>query len=122
MKRTIYTFYCYTCHRWQKSIYPIPHIQNSDKIISIFCSTCQKQVPLNKTNLSSKRYKINFERQWHIIDQDAKIPHTVFLSDNKTIIKDICNQLNCGTPTSAFQDDLFSIGDILRHIMHKSYD
>lgn len=122
MKRTIYTFYCYTCHHWQKSTSPIPHIQNNNKLISIFCFTCQKQVPLNKTNLSSERYKIDFERQWHIIDQDSKIPHTVFLSDSKAIIKDICNQLNSGTPISVFQDDLLSIADILRYIMHKSHD
>jgi len=122
MTRSVYTFYCYDCHHWQKSVSPIPYIQNNNEMISILCPTCQKQVPLNKTNLISKRYKIEFERQWYIIDQDSKIPHKVLLSDNKAIITDICNQLNSGTPISVFQDDPLSIDDILRNILYKFHD
>ena len=112
MTRSIYTFYCYNCHYWQKSAFPMTYIQNRNKMISIFCPTCQKQIPLNKTNLNSKRYKIEFERQWYIIDQDSRIPHKVFLSDSKATITDICNQLNTGTPVSVFQNNLLSINDI----------
>lgn len=120
MTRSIYTFYCYDCHHWQKSISPIPYIQSNNRITSIFCPTCQKQLPLDRTNLISKRYKIEFERQWYIIDQNSKIPHKVFLSDSKTTIIDICNQLNNGTPISAFQNDLLSINDILRNTLKKT--
>lgn len=119
MTRSIYTFYCYNCHHWQKSLSPIPYVQAYNQIISISCSTCQKQVPLNKTNLIQERYKIEFERQWYIIDQDSKIPHIVFLSDSKSIATDVCRQLNNGIPISTFQDSLLTINDTFKHFSNK---
>ena len=121
MTRSIYTFYCYNCHQWQKSSFPIPYVQNNNKIISILCSTCQKQIPLNRTNLVSERYKIAFERQWYIIDQDSKIPHIVFLSDSKAVIADVCSQLNSGIPISAFQNSLLTINDTFTQILYKRF-
>lgn len=118
MTRSIYTFYCYNCHQWQKSVLPIPYIQNKNEMVSILCSTCQRQIPLNRTNLVSERYKIDFERHWYIIDQDSKIPHVVFLSDSKAIITDVCNKLNSGIPISDFQDSLLTINDTFTQILY----
>lgn len=120
MNRTIYTFYCYNCHKWQKKSSPIPCVTFSHKLISIFCPTCQKQINLEHTNLDPKRYKINFNRQWQIIDQDAFIPYVVFISEDKRTVKEICLQLNNGIPAITFQDDISTIHDIWDWFVHNS--
>ena len=111
MSRTIYTFYCYRCHHWQKSFNPAPHITSGRRLISIFCSTCQKQIPTEYTSLSPERYKMNFERQWQIIDQDAQIPYIVFLCEDRKITEEVCALLNIGIPAINFQDDILRIND-----------
>lgn len=118
MKRTIYTFYCHICHHWQINSYPFPCTENNYKLVSIFCNTCQQMIPLNKTNLSPYQYKIIFERQWQIIDQYSRFPHPIFFTDSDSIAKEVCQKLNSGLPLSLFQNELWTIKDILKQIPH----
>lgn len=120
MIRTIYTFYCYSCHRWQKSSTPTPCTTSKDKLISVFCPTCQKQIALKHTNLSPERYKTTYERQWKIIDQDAQIPYVVFLCEQKETTEEICRQLNSGIPVMIFQNDISTINDIWNWIVRNN--
>lgn len=120
MPRTIYTFYCYRCHHWQKRFNPIPHVASGHKLISVFCDMCHKQIPVEHTSLSPERYKIAFEGQWKIIDQDAHIPYIVFLCEDRKTTEQICGLLNNGIPTITFQDDISRIGDVWHWVVHNS--
>lgn len=112
MNRTIYTFYCCICHQWQTAKKPLQCKLQNKQMLSIYCPTCQQQVPISNTNLSPQRYKIYFEREWKIIDQDSRIPYIVFFTNNKELATTVCTCLNEGKTLPFLQKNIYSINQL----------